>query len=410
MTLVECVIAAHAHDAPVHVAHIVKVDVDLVYLQDGNTPTVARLFQQFGFTSVADPQRIAVFFDHAVLAPDARISTQVADAMAFARALGVRVYPPGTGISHVVAVEQGLVRPGALVVGADSHTCSAGTVQCLGLGMGASDVVAAMVTGQTWLRVPDTVWVQVNGRPSAAAGPKDFMLFALSRFGQDTLLYRSIEWSGAWLEQLTLDGASTVANMTVELGAKCSFLPPGPGRPAGMRTIDPPSDRDATVHTVNIDGLPPYVACPSSPDNGVPLDECAGQKIDYVFIGSCANSRWDDLVDTARVLKGRTIHPSVQCVVTPGSRDLYLRAVREGLVDSIVAAGALFTPAGCGSCVGTQGIVPWRDCRVLSTMNRNFIGRMGNPTARIWLSSPIIAAYTSLMGEIPRTSDVDAAA
>lgn len=403
MPLVEQIIADHAVDPAGTVApgSIVTVRVDRVYVQDGNSPTVARLFDEHGFDSVFDASRVGVFYDHSVLAADAAMTGRLRDAEAFVERLGLQEFRQGTGISHVVALEEGWFEPGAIVLGADSHTCTGGVVQCLALGMGASDVVAAMVTGLTWLRVPETVWLRTTGTPHPAASAKDVILHLLARFRQDPFLYRSLEWTGPWVEGLPIDQAATVANMAVEMGAKCTFLPAGPGR-EHLQPTTPPDG--AAVIDVDLDGLPPHISAPHSPFNAVPVDECAGQSINYVFVGSCANSRYDDLAAVAAVLDGERVHPRVHLVVTPGSQTVYLQAMKDGLIETIVRAGGVVAPPGCGSCVGTQGTIPGDGDNVLSTMNRNFLGRMGNPNANIWLSSPLVAARTAVLGAIPEAS------
>jgi 3-isopropylmalate/(R)-2-methylmalate dehydratase large subunit len=407
MTLAEDIIGRAAGGVEVTPGDLVTVTVDRVYLQDGNTPTVRRLFREHGFTRVFDPDRVGVFFDHAVLAPDAAMADRLREAREFADEMGLAVFPAGRGISHVVAMEERWFEPGTIVVGADSHTCTGGVVQCLALGMGASDVTAAMVTGKTWLRVPETAWIHVQGTPSAAARPKDVALYALARFGQAPFLYRSVHWHGDWLAGLSPDGAATIANMGVECGAKCAFLPPGPGREEGLVPLEPSSDAPPEhLHTLDVSGLPPFVARPHLPTNAVPLDDCSGEPVDYVFIGSCTNGRYEDLREVATVLRGRRVATGTQCVVTPGSHDVFTRLLAEGHVSALVEAGVLVTPPGCGSCVGTQGPIPAAGDRVLTTTNRNFRGRMGNPEAAISLASPLVAAHAAVEGRLPSTEEV----
>ncbi|HEU5107743.1 MAG TPA: aconitase/3-isopropylmalate dehydratase large subunit family protein [Micromonosporaceae bacterium] len=407
MTLAEEIIAAHAGVDRVVPGQIATVTVDQIYLQDGNVPTIRRLFDEWGFTAVAHPERIAAVYDHSVLAADSAISTRLRESQRFAESIGITTFPIGRGISHVVALEEGWYRPGGLVVATDSHTCTGGVMQCLALGMGATDVLAAMLTGQTWLRVPQTRWVGVKGTPSAAARTKDVMLYALARFGQDPFLYRSVEWFGDWLGTLTPDAAATIANMAVEMGAKCAFLPPGPGRTEGLRELAPPPGADpAHVLELDVADLPPFVSRPHSPLDAVPLEDCSGQDIDYVFIGSCANGRLEDLREVADVLARTPVHPRVHCVVTPGSQEIYLRALETGVIETLIRAGALVTPAGCGACVGTQGTVPAAGDRVLTTMNRNFRGRMGSRDASIWLASPLVAACTAAYARIPQREEL----
>lgn len=406
MTLVEEIIATHAGRPAVSAGELVTAKVDRVYVQDGNSPTIRELFKKHGFNSVFDRERVGIFFDHSVIAPDKHIANRLRDAQDFANQLGVRVFRAGAGISHVVALEIGWFEPGTIVVGSDSHTCTGGATQCLALGMGASDIAAAMVTGKVWLQVPETIWLETIGEPGRFSGAKDVMLYLLAHMGQEHFLYKSIEWTGAFPERLSLDGAATVANLGVELGAKCMFLPPGHGRPAGMRPIISPEPGDPRRLRFDISDLPPMVAQPNSPANSVPLDDCKREKINYVFVGTCTNGRLEDIAEVARVLKTAKVHPDVYCLITPGSQQVYLDAIELGYVETLTRAGALVTPPGCSACLGTQGSIPASGDRVLSTMNRNFLGRMGNPEAAIYLASPLIAAHTAIRGDIPRLKDL----
>jgi 3-isopropylmalate/(R)-2-methylmalate dehydratase large subunit len=406
MSLAEQIITAHSNHEQVKPGELLTVSIDRVYLQDGNSPTIRRLFAENSFTKVFDPSRIGVFFDHSVLSPDAKMTDRLREAETFATNLGLSIFKAGMGISHVVALEEGWFEPGTIVVGSDSHTCTGGALQCLALGMGASDITAAMVTGKTWLRVPETVWLEILGIPGQYTRTKDVMLYLLAKLGQRPFLYKSIEWIGKWLNTLTLDAVATIANMTVELGAKCSFLPPGQERPDTLTPIQQPDDGDPRRIVLDIEGLPPFVAKPHSPSNSFPLDECRGEPINYVFIGSCTNSRLEDLAEVARVFSQEKVHPSIHCLVTPGSQSVYLEALHQGYVETLMRAGAIVTPPGCGACLGTQGTIPASGDRVLSTMNRNFLGRMGNPKAEIWLASPLVAAHTAIRGSIPGTGDL----
>lgn len=405
-SLVEQIIASRASRESVSAGELVTAKIDRVYLQDGNSPTIATLFDKHRFSSVFDRDRVAIFFDHSVIAPDKHIAARLREAERLADWLGVRVFRAGEGISHVVALEEGWYEPGTIVVGSDSHTCTGGATQCLALGMGASDCTAAMVTGETWLRVPDTVWMNVRGHPGPATRARDVVLHALARNGQEPFLYKSVEWSGAWFDELGLDSCATVANLGVEMGAKCTFLPPGRDRPKEMQPILLPEADDPRVISVDIDGLPPMVSKPHSPGNAVPLDECEGLKINYVFIGTCTNGRLEDIAEAASVLGHAKVRPGVQCLVTPGSQRVYLEAMERGYIAALVRSGAIISPPGCSACLGTQGSIPASGDRVLSTMNRNFLGRMGNPEAEIYLASPLVAAHAAIRGELPKTSEL----
>jgi len=405
--LVDQIISNHLVEGTAKAGEIVTVSVDRIYIQDGNSPTIARLFAEHQINQVSDPDRIAVFFDHSVIWPNVDIANRIREAEAFCRKLGLQVFRAGEGISHVVAAENGWYEPGAIVLGTDSHTCTGGATQALALGMGATDVLAAMITGETWLKCPETVVLKVRGTPGNNTRAKDVMLYTLGSFGQDCFLYRAIEWCGDWVSSLTSDSAQTIANMAVEMGAKCAFLPPVGIHEASMTKLPSalPSE-EVTVLEVDIDGLPPMLAKPDSPSNAVPLDECTGLPINYVFVGSCANSRLEDIAEAARALHGQKIHPDVHMLVTPGSKRIYLEAVNRGYVESLVMAGAIVTPPGCGACLGTQGSIPATGDRVLSTMNRNFLGRMGNREAEIYLSSPLVAARAAVEGCIPSSRDL----
>jgi 3-isopropylmalate/(R)-2-methylmalate dehydratase large subunit len=393
--IVEEILEAHlVEPATVVPGALVTVRPDHVYVQDGNAPTVRRLYEQHGFDRVFDPKRVSFVFDHSVLVANTEMANRMKEAEQFARTLGIDVQARGRGISHVIATELGWWRPGALVLGSDSHTCVGGAFGALGLGVGASDITAAMVTGKIWLRVPDTVVLRIVGRPHPGTRARDVMMTVLQRLGQDPFLYRSVEVEGEFVRALSDDAAASMASLSVELGAKCIFLP----RPAVSDSR--PADGLPTIE-VDIEGLRPVISLPHLPANLAQLGDVAGTKVDYAFVGSCTNSRLEDIAEVAGVVKGRRVHPHTQLIVTPGSLPIYRAAMAAGYVDAIVEAGGLVTPPGCGACVGTQGPLPADGDVVLSTMNRNFRGRMGNPEAIIHLASPLVTATAALLGAIP---------
>jgi 3-isopropylmalate/(R)-2-methylmalate dehydratase large subunit len=375
---------------------IVEIGVDRIYIQDGNAPTAARLFAEHGFDRVFDPSRIGIFIDHSVLAPDLLMRNRVKEAEKFARQFGLQFFKGGTGISHLVALEEGWFGEGDVVIGADSHTCTGGATGALAFGLGVSDIVAAMVTGRTWLRVPEIVEVFVTGHPVDYIRPRDVAFRVLAAHGQTPFLGRALVWSGEWIERLDAEDAAGLANLAVELGAFCCRL----ARTEGDRA------RNTPRITIDIGGIEPTVSRPPSPDQSISLSDAAGVPIHEVFIGSCASSRFRDVAVAASILAGRQIASGVQCVLTPGTGRVYARAMREGCIEALVSAGVLVTPAGCGSCVGTQGSVPASGSTVLTTMNRNFKGRMGNPDADIWLASPAVAAAAAVIGRIPTVAEL----
>lgn len=403
--LVERIISNHSTD-PVAPGNLVTVEVDRVYVQDGNSPTIARMWDQYELGAVHDPGRVAFVVDHSVLPPSVAIADRLAEARRFARSLGVDFLSQGQGVSHLVALEQGWFRPGSIVVGSDSHTCLGGAVQALALGMGATDVTAIMATNRTWLRVPETVVLRVSGSPHRLATAKDVLLHVLRTVPMETWLYRSVEWCGEWAENLTDDEAATVASMGVEMGAKCVFLPP---RPTALGTTLSPTGRGEAVATIHLDveGLTPLVALPHLPGNVAPLEEVAGTEVAQVFVGTCTNGHIEDIVAVADMMRSRHAHPDVMTVVTPASRAVEKHCAESGALEVLRAAGVITTPPGCGSCVGVQGPLPASGRPVLTTMNRNFKGRMGNPAAPIYLASPLVAAATALLGHVPTLKELE---
>jgi len=386
---------------------MVFVDVDFVYLQDGNIPTVSKIFKEHNFESVFDSKKIACFIDHSVLSPTIEITNRLREAEDFITQFGFNFFRAGEGISHVIALENKIYTPHTIVVGADSHTCTGGVVQCLSLGLGATDIVYAMLTGTTWLKVPRTCWILTEGMPQTISSSKDVMLYALGKYKQEPFLYKSLEWCGEYINSLRLDSMATLSNMSVEQGAKCAFFPkPLNIDDDSLMPIEVSEDPDERFK-LDISGLPPFISKPHSPFNSCPYHELGGTKINYVFVGSCANSRLDDLELVAKVFKDRKVKSSVNCVITPGSKKIFLEALDRGYISTFIEAGAIVTPPGCGSCVGTQGIIPADDDVVISTMNRNFLGRMGNAKSRNYLASPLIAAYAAILGNIPDRKDIE---
>lgn len=390
MNNVEKIIANHLVDGKrtVVAGEMVQVEIDRVYVQDGNAPTVARLFREHGLKEVWDSSKIDFVFDHSVVTPNVEMANRLKEGYSFARAMGIQVHRRGSGISHVLAAENGWFVKDGIVLGSDSHTCIGGAFNCLGLGMGASDIVAAMVTGETWLKVPSTIRVMLRGAPADSARARDVVIALLRRYGQERFLYRSIEFHGKWIECLGDDERASFASLGVELGAKCVFL----------------NENEITLNPGDIEfditRLEPQVSLPPLPANSVDLAGAEGTRIQYAFIGSCTNGRLTDIEEAASVVAGRQVAEGVQLVVTPASMSIYNEAATAGYIQTLTTAGAIITPPGCGTCVGTQGPIPADGDIVLSTMNRNFRGRMGNSNANIYLASPRVVAESAISGFI----------
>jgi homoaconitate hydratase family protein len=341
----------------------------------------------------------------AKIAGDHRLSREFADRMGIKNFFDVNA-----GIAHVVLMEHGLVKPGNLIIGTDSHSTIYGALGALGTGVGFSEITAAWVTGKLWMRVPESMRIEVTGPLPAGVYPKDVMLKLIGDLTADGATYYSVEFHGTWVESLSVSERMTLCNLAMEMGAKNAFVPPDAEtrrylteRGVDLDTIDPIlPDVDAPYDVrVDLDGtnLEPQIAVPHNVDNVVPISQVVGTKLDQVFIGSCANAKYDDLVIAAQYLKGKKVAPGVRLVVTPASADIMAKAATDGIVTTLIEAGALLTNPGCGACAGSGGAMADGEV-TLSTANRNFRGRMGSYDSSIYLSSPAVAAASAVSGVI----------
>jgi len=414
LTIVEKIIAAHSDRAEVRPGEFVTAKVDLVMANDLTAGIAVDQFGKIGVEGVFDPKKVVFVMDHFVPNKDIATAEQVKRLREFAQAQGL-IYLENVGIEHVVLPEMGLVLPGDLVVGADSHTCTYGALGAFATGMGSTDIAFAMATGEVWLKVPPTIEFLYCGKASKWVTGKDLILYTIGQIGVDGALYSAMEFTGDAVDALTMDERFTMANMAVEAGAKAGVFR------VDDRTLDYvraraeraftayESDPDAEyAQTIEIDAssLEPQISLPHSPDNVKPVSEVAGLRIDQAVIGSCTNGRLDDLRLCAEVLRGRRVHPRVRCIVIPGSQRVFLQAVREGLIEVFLEAGAVVSTPTCGPCVGGHmGIIASGE-RCISTTNRNFVGRMGSPEAEIFLSNPAVAAASAVTGEICHPEEV----
>ncbi len=409
MTLAEAIIARHA-GRPVAAGEFVEVPVDFVLANDITAPLAIRAFRALGAERVFDPGRVAFVLDHFTPCKDVRSAEQCRLVREFARAQGIpHLFEEGRGgIEHVLLPERGLVLPGEIVVGGDSHTCTYGGLGAFATGMGSTDIGYAMATGRTWLRVPRTIRVELQGQLPRWVTGKDLVLHLIGRVGTSGANWCAFEFGGE-VRALPLDDRLTVANMAVEAGATAGLFPPDEEVLAYLRDraareyapVYPESSGDyAEVIEVDLGALRPLVARPHSPANVVPVDELGEIPVDQVVIGSCTNGRWRDLLLAAEVLRGREVHPGVRCIVIPGSQELHLRAVREGLAEVFLSAGAVLSTPTCGPCLGGHMGVLAAGERCVSTTNRNFRGRMGHPDGEVYLASPAVAAASAVLGRI----------
>ena len=407
-TLAEKIIAAHAGVDSVAAGQIVVALVDLALAQDGTGPLAIQQLRDLGRLQLKVPR--AVFFvDHAAPSPRAELSNAHQAIRRFCDETGATLSDIEMGVCHQ-RVAESFAKPGDVVIGADSHTCMAGALGAFATGMGSTDVAIGMATGQTWLRVPETFRIEVGGRFPDGVMAKDLILTIIGRLGADGATYKALEFGGPAIEALPMHERLTLTNMAVEAGAKTGLVASdettrsylaGQGREADWRVIapDPGAAYERSLSYL-ADELVPMVAAPHTVDNVRPASDAAGTKVDQVLIGTCTNGRLDDLRAAARVLRGRHRAPHTRLIVTPASQAVWRAAADEGLLQAFADAGAVVTNPGCGACVGVhEGILADGEVCV-STANRNFKGRMGNPQAAIYLASPLTAAAAAVAGEI----------
>jgi 3-isopropylmalate/(R)-2-methylmalate dehydratase large subunit len=408
MTLAEKILSEHA-GKEVRPGEIVVVRTDLVYAQDGTGPLAVRKILEMGFEKVYRPSKTIFFLDHAAPSPRFELSNDHRFLREFADRTGCLISDVGYGISHQVVAEE-KVKPGDVVIGADSHTCTGGALGAFATGVGSTDAAVAMAIGKIWLRVPETIQVIVTGELPTGVYSKDIILHLIGKIGAAGATYKALEFAGDTIDHLNMAGRMTIANMAVEAGAKVGLFPSdevtldwlkGMGRPEDFRRLT--SDPDALYERViEIDArtLKPTIACPHQVDNTRTIDEIGEVKVDQVYLGTSCNGRLEDFQIAANILKGRKIHPRVRMIVTPGSRRVYLEALKDGTMQTLIEAGAMALPPGCGACVGLHEGVLGDGELCLATQPRNFRGRMGSPNSFIYLGSPAIAAATAIEGKI----------
>lgn len=407
---------------PVEPGELVEIDVDLVLANDVTAPLAIAEFAKIGAERVFDPRRVVLVNDHFVPNKDVLSAKQAAETRAFARSQGLpHFYDVGRmGVEHALLPEQGFIRPGQVVVGADSHTCTYGALGAFAAGVGSTDAAVAMAIGRLWFRVPPAIEVRFEGEARPWVGAKDYILYALSRLGVDGALYASLEFGGEAVSRLSMDGRLTMCNMAVELGAKngimaaddtaLAYLAAVPERPeVAPRTPAAPasgSGRFAQKHVFDVRDIPPMVARPHLPSNGLPAGQVGYVPVDQVVIGSCANGRLDDLRVAARLLSGRKVNAGVRCIVIPATPLIYRQALNEGLVSALLEAGAAVTTPTCGPCLGGHMGVLAPGERCVATTNRNFVGRMGDPTSEVYLAGPAVAAASAILGRVATPEEV----
>ncbi|MGI6381169.1 MAG: 3-isopropylmalate dehydratase large subunit [Anaerolineae bacterium] len=417
MTMAQKILAAHSDASAPQPGDLLDVRVDMVLANDITAPIAIQEFAKLG-VDVFDAERIALVPDHFTPNKDIKSATQAKLLRDFAHQHKITNYfeVGRMGIEHALLPEQGLVLPGDVVVGADSHTCTYGAVGAFATGMGSTDIAVAMATGRAWMRVPETIRISYQGELQPYVGGKDLILYTIGQIGVDGALYQAIEFVGSAIDALSMDGRFTMANMAIEAGAKAGLFTVDEATLAyvNQRAQRPyqvflPDDGAAYAREIAIDvsSIEPQIAFPHLPSNARGLSDVGDVPIDQVVIGSCTNGRWEDLVVAADLFRGRRVAPTVRCIVIPGTQEIYLQAVREGLAEAFVEAGAAFSTPTCGPCLGGHMGVLAAGERCVSTTNRNFVGRMGHPESEVYLASPAVAAASAVLGRIGGPDDLE---
>ena len=416
MTLAEKILATHADRKKVSPGEFINVRIDLILANDVTAPIAIREFHRLGVNKVFDPKKVVMVPDHFVPSKDVASAEQAKVMREFAREQGVIYFEVGQmGIEHVLLPEQGLVLPGDVVIGADSHTCTYGALGAFATGMGSTDIAAAMATGDIWMKVPPTIKLIYHGSPGEWVGGKDLILYTIGNIGVDGALYSAIKFTGEAIDTLSMDGRFTMANMAIEAGAKTGifrvdnktqlYIKSRAQRPYAV--YEPDGDAEySQVIEYDVSGIEPQVALPHSPANTRPVSQVGDIEINQAVIGSCTNGRLDDLRLAARILKGRKVHPEVRCIIIPGSQQVYLDALSMGLIEAFIKAGAVVSTPTCGPCLGGHMGVLAGGERCISTTNRNFVGRMGSPKSEVYLSNPAVAAASAVMGRITSPEEI----
>lgn len=407
-TLAEKIISQHA-GKEVKAGELVIAKVDVSAVQDGTGPLTVQEFKKLGKEKLNNPQRTILFIDHAAPSPRKELSNTHKVLRDFAKEYGAVLSEVGQGVCHQRLVET-FVNPGEILVGADSHTCTSGALGAFATGMGSTDIAVAMALGKTWLKVPETYKIVVTGEFKENVCAKDLILHLIGLIGADGATYKALEFCGETIEKMSMSDRFTLSNMAVEAGAKAGLIASDETTKEFLKSrgredkfIKISADADANYERIiEIDAstLEPTVSCPHTVDNTKLAKDLSDIKIQQVFIGTCTNGRIEDLRQAAEILKGKKVNPDVRLLVAPASKDVFLQALQEGLIEIFVEANAAILTSGCGPCVGVHAgtLADGENC--LATQNRNFQGRMGNTLGNIYLASPITAAYTALNGYI----------
>lgn len=408
LTLVEKILSEHS-GKEVHAGELIVSKVDVCAVQDGTGPLTVQEFKKLGKEKLNNPERTILFIDHASPSPRKELSNTHSVLRDFSREYGAILSDVGQGVCHQRLIED-YVNPTEVLVGADSHTCTSGALGAFATGMGSTDVAIAMAIGKTWLKVPKTIKIVVNGQFREGVCAKDLILHLIGLIGADGATYMSLEFCGETIEKMPMSDRFTLSNMAVEAGAKCGLISPDEttkeylvSRGRGDKYRELNADEDAVyerVIEINANDIERTVSCPHTVDNVKKVSELNDIKINQVFVGTCTNGRLEDMRVVAKLLKGKKVHKDVRMLICPASPDVYKACLKEGLIEIFMDSGAVILPPGCGPCVGVHAGTLADDEVCLSTQNRNFQGRMGNVKGKIYLSSPYVATCSAINGYI----------
>lgn len=411
MTMTQKILAAHAGLDSVEPGQLIEANLDLVLGNDITSPVAIKEFQKMGASRVFDKSRVALVPDHFTPNKDIKAAEQCKALREFARNMEVENYfeVGEMGIEHCLLPEKGLVVPGDLVIGADSHTCTYGALGAFSTGVGSTDMAAGMATGRCWFKVPSAIKFVLKGKPNGWVCGKDIILHIIGMIGVDGALYKSMEFVGEGLQHISMDGRFTMANMAIEAGAKngifmvdqktIDYVQAHSSKPWAVYKPDEDAAYDE-VYEIDLSKIRPTVAFPHLPDNTRTIDEVGEVAIDQVIIGSCTNGRMEDLRTAAKILKGRKVKKGVRVIVFPGTQKIYLDALKEGIIEQLIEAGAVVSTPTCGPCLGGHMGILAKGERAVATTNRNFVGRMGHTGSEVYLASPAVAAASAVTGRI----------
>ena len=418
MTMTQKILAAHAGLPNVKAGDLIEAKLDLVLGNDVTTPVAVDVFDKAGFTRVFDKDRIAIVLDHYTPCKDIKSAQLCKTARDFARRFDItHFYDVGqVGIEHALLPEKGIVGPGELIIGADSHTCTYGALGAFSTGVGSTDMAAGMAAGENWFKVPSAIQVVLTGKLRPWVSGKDVILHLIGEIGVDGALYKSLEFTGEGVAELTMDDRFTIANMAIEAGAKNGIFPVDDktieyitgrvNRPWTAYEADPDAEYERVVE-IDLSTLESTVALPHLPSNTRTVKEVAGMHIDQVVIGSCTNGRISDLRIAAQILKGRRVAEGVRCIVIPATQEIYMQCLTEGLTQTFIEAGCAVSTPTCGPCLGGHMGCMCEGERAVTTTNRNFVGRMGHVRSEVVLASPAVAAASAVKGCIASPEELD---